>query len=83
MKIKYDKEVDAAYIYLVEITEGGVKKTYPCDPKEVDGIINLDFNEDGQLLGIEIMDASKKLPKEILTKLKELGTEVVDYTKRQ
>lgn len=69
MKITYDKQVDAAYIYLAshyEKTQGWVKKTYPCDPIEVNGMINLDFDEEGRLGGIEILDASKKLPKDIL-----------------
>jgi len=44
MLIEYDKEADAAYIYLVDIPPGGVKNTYPCDPKEVGGMINLDFS---------------------------------------
>ena len=67
MHIEYDKKADAAYIYLVDIPPGGVKTTYPCDPKEINGMINLDFDEEGRLLGIEVMDASKKLPKEALT----------------
>jgi uncharacterized protein YuzE len=69
MKVTYDKEADAAYIYLKENIEnatGWVSKTYSCDPKEINGMINLDFDADGHLGGIEIMDASKKLSKEIL-----------------
>ncbi len=69
MKITYDKTADSAYIYLIPdqaIKSGWVKKTYSCDPNEVSGMINLDFNNDGQLGGIEIIDASKKLPKELL-----------------
>lgn len=63
MKITYDKNVDAAYIYLKDIRSGEVAKTYPCDPVEVNGEINLDFDNEGRLLGIEILNASKKLPK--------------------
>lgn len=69
MKIEYDKEADAAYIYLIpneDIKPEWVKKTYVCDPVVVDGIINLDFDSRGLLGGIEIIDASKKLPKELL-----------------
>jgi uncharacterized protein YuzE len=39
---------------------------YPCDPREVDGEINLDFDSEGRLLGIEVLDASKMLPDEVL-----------------
>ena len=54
MKIDYDITVDAAYVYLVEIGESEVKNTYCCNPSEVNGEINLDFDKDGRLLGIEI-----------------------------
>jgi uncharacterized protein YuzE len=69
MKITYDKSVDAAYIYLGgegENKPGWVKKTYSCDPQEAGGMINLDFDSEGRLGGIEILDASKKLSKEVL-----------------
>jgi uncharacterized protein YuzE len=67
MRITYDPAVDAAYIYFVdEIGSGGVARTYPCDPIEVNGEINLDFDPDWHLLGIEVLDASKRLPVELL-----------------
>jgi uncharacterized protein YuzE len=67
MKITYDKRADAAYIYLTDkIRPGWVAKTYLCDPEEVNGMINLDFDSEGKLGGIEIIDASLKLPKELL-----------------
>ncbi len=59
MKLEYDKEVDAAYIYLkYPIKEGEAKKTI-----ELNGNLIVDFNEKDQLLGIEILDASKVLGK--------------------
>jgi uncharacterized protein YuzE len=67
MRITYDPTANAAYIYLVEIRSGGVARTYPCDPQEVGGMINLDFDSDGRLLGIEVLDASKKLPLGLLS----------------
>ncbi|MEK7616168.1 MAG: DUF2283 domain-containing protein [Patescibacteria group bacterium] len=66
MKITYDKEADAAMIYLQEIKQGGTAWTYPCDPTEIKGMINLDFDKDNRLIGIEVLDASKRLPKELL-----------------
>ncbi|MBU1036598.1 DUF2283 domain-containing protein [Patescibacteria group bacterium] len=74
--IEYDKQADAAYIYLIkeeERTAGWVKKTYPCDPSEVNGMINLDFDNNGCLGGIEVMDASKKLSQEILDQAETIG----------
>jgi uncharacterized protein YuzE len=64
--VTYDESVDAAYIYLTEIRAGEVAKTYCCDPSEVDGQIHLDFDADGQLLGIEVLGAKSKLPAAIL-----------------
>lgn len=67
MRVTYDPSVDAAYLYLVElIRPGGVARTYTCDPREVRGEINLDFDSDGRLVGIEVLSASKKLPEALL-----------------
>lgn len=67
MRWTYDPEADAAYIQFVEeIGVGGVTKTVGCDPLEVGGMINLDFDRDGRLLGIEVLDASRILPREML-----------------
>ena len=67
VKITFDPKVDAAYIYLVdEFPAGGVAMTCPCDPRQVHGEINLDFDSGGRLLGIEILDATKTLSAELL-----------------
>ncbi len=64
MKIEYDKDVDAGYIYLVnEIKDGEAVKTI-----ELDSNIILDFDKDGKLLGIEVLNASAVLNKDILMK---------------
>jgi uncharacterized protein YuzE len=54
VKVYYDKEADAAYIELstekavgvVEVTEG----------------VNLDVTAENRIVGIELLDASKKVP---------------------
>ncbi len=62
MKLEYDEEVDAAYIYIeYPIEDGKVKKTI-----ELNENIILDFDEKGRLLGVEILNASKVLKKEVL-----------------
>ena len=62
MKFEYDKDVDAAYIYLEHpIKDGQVKKTI-----ELNDNIILDFDEDEKLLGVEILDASKVIKKKAL-----------------
>jgi uncharacterized protein YuzE len=62
MKITYDPEVDAAYIELREIEAGGVASTVLGEPDSEAFMINLDFDKDENLIGIEIMSASKRLP---------------------
>jgi uncharacterized protein YuzE len=62
IKTAYDKETKASYIYVDKQGYKKVHKTYSCDPTEVGGKISLDFDDDGKLLGIEILDADKKLP---------------------
>lgn len=62
MKLEYDKEVDAAYVYFkFPIKEGESKKTIQLN----DNII-LDFDKNQKLLGVEILKASKVLSKEVL-----------------
>ena len=48
VKVTYDKSVNAAYIYFTD-PQVSVRSahTYPCDPIDVDGMINLDFDEQG------------------------------------
>ncbi|WDZ83093.1 DUF2283 domain-containing protein [Micromonospora cathayae] len=67
LRITYDGIADAVYIYLQPDSEGAPAiKTYPCDPVEVDGMINLDFDAAGRLLGVEVLDARAKLAPELL-----------------
>ena len=62
MKFEYDKEADAAYIYLeYPIKKGGVKKTV-----ELKDNIVLDYDANGKLIGIEVLDASKIMKKQVL-----------------
>jgi len=60
MKIEYDKEADAAYIYL-EYPIREVKET-----KEISENVIIDLNDKGQIIGLEILDASKILSKKVL-----------------
>lgn len=70
LKVTYDRQVDAAYIYFEDPAKAGAPgsavKTYECDPIAVDGMINLDFDEEGRVIGIEILDARSKLPPYLL-----------------
>jgi uncharacterized protein YuzE len=64
MRVTLDEEVDAAYIYFQEKLLGPIKTV------TVDGIlpwmINLDFDADGRLYGMEVLDARQLLPAEFL-----------------
>ena len=68
MKFTYDKEADAAYIYLEDsIADGEAEKTI-----ELNDNIIVDFNKNGKLLGIEILSASKILNKKSLLEAQSL-----------
>ncbi len=54
MKVKYDKQVDIVYITISDLP---VKESDEDKP----GII-LDYAEDGSVVGIEILNASVKMP---------------------
>ena len=68
-RVEYDPEANAAYIYLTdEIPAGGVARCVPLDPIEVGGMVNLDLDADGRILGIEVLDARGKLVPGLLPK---------------
>jgi len=54
MKIKYDKEVDVLYIHF---SDGKIIKSDEAKP----GII-FDYDENGNIVVIEMLNASKKIP---------------------
>ena len=61
MKITFDKEADALYI---EFSEGEFAKN-----KKIDDSTIIDFDKEGNILGIEILGVSKKTPKDFLSKI--------------
>jgi len=52
MKIEYDREVDAVYIYL---QQKQVVKTI-----ELSDVVKIDLDEEGNLIGIEVLDATQR-----------------------
>ncbi|MGC4926948.1 DUF2283 domain-containing protein [Streptomyces sp. DT117] len=76
VKVTYDKSTDAAYAYFTE-PQARVHsaRMYACDPAVVDGMINLDFDEQGRLIGIEVLAAGSKLPESLLKSAERLDTE--------
>ena len=53
MKIRYDKEADALYIDLLDLSYMESEEIAP-------GII-VDYSKDGRIVGIEVLNASQKL----------------------
>ena len=53
MKIEYSKTADALYVYFREIEVARSEDVQ-------DGVV-VDFDDDGQIVGIEILDVSSKL----------------------
>ena len=58
MRIEYDKEVDALYILL--------RDAKPVDAMDVEEGVTIDLDENGHIVGIEILDATDKLGLESL-----------------
>ena len=67
MKIEYDPDRDLLYIYFAEL-DTKVDQTVTIKPG-----VHADFDRDGKLMGIELIEASKVMGKKIEIKLPELS----------
>jgi uncharacterized protein YuzE len=61
MEINYDKEADAVYI---EFRKGEFAKN-----KKIDDFTIIDLDDKGNILGIELLDVSKRIPIESLSEV--------------
>jgi len=61
MKIEYDREADALYIQL--------KGAYVHDNIDIEEGISVDIDENGHVIGIEILDVTHRIPAEELARL--------------
>jgi len=52
MKIEYSKEADALYVYF--------REEYVAKSKEIEDGIVIDFDKNGQIIGIEVLDATQR-----------------------
>jgi uncharacterized protein YuzE len=52
MKIEYSKEADALYVYF--------KEEFVAKSIEIEDGVVIDFDEKGQLIGIEVLDVSQR-----------------------
>jgi uncharacterized protein YuzE len=66
VRVTFDRSANAAYIYLTPIAEGEPARQHVVDEPHARGMIVLDFDKKGRLIGIEVLDATKALPDEVL-----------------
>lgn len=63
LRVTFDATVNAAYVYLVpDIPFGGAVRTVPVDGGDDPWMVNLDVDADGRIIGMEVLDASHRLP---------------------
>jgi uncharacterized protein YuzE len=65
VRVEYDSKADAMYIWLR-------KAKYQISEELAENVI-IDLNKSGRIIGIEILDATKNLGKELINKI--LNTE--------
>ena len=66
MRVQYDREVDAAYVYFNDkIKAGEVKQTITLNENFI-----LDLDKDGKLLGLEVLNAAENLAKQTIKELR-------------
>ncbi len=53
MRIEYDPDVDALYIMLREVQ--------PKDSMDIEEGVTVDLDEDGHIVGLEVLDAKERL----------------------
>ncbi|MEI5033426.1 DUF2283 domain-containing protein [Streptomyces sp. S1A(2023)] len=74
MYIEYDRENDLAYVSLVEhIADGAAVRQVTVETPGGGADLNLDFDEAGRLLGIEVVGAQAGLPEELLRPVPRTG----------
>ena len=61
MKIEYDKKIDALYIKLIDLPYS--------ESNEIEQGVIFDYDNSRKIIGIEILDASKKVSSKIITSL--------------
>jgi uncharacterized protein YuzE len=52
VKIEYSKKADAIYVYF--------KEDYVASSKEIEDGVVIDFDKEGQFIGIEVLDVSQR-----------------------
>lgn len=67
IELSYDAEADAAYVYLEEQgDQRHVARTRFCNIELKNAAINVDFDDQGHVVGIELLGAAQLLPPPLL-----------------
>jgi uncharacterized protein YuzE len=74
MRVTYDREANAVYIHLAEEPlPSGRHSSIPAQaPEGVEAFVVLDWRDDC-LIGIEVLDASSRLPDDLLDQAEIIG----------
>lgn len=73
MRITYDHEADAAYISLTDEALMPGRTSIPADPPDgIQAFVVLDW-KDHRLVGIEVLDASSRLPRDFIEQAEQIG----------
>ena len=72
MRVNYDSEADAAYISLKSIGSGEASQQVAVKSEAAAGKIILDLDDEGRLVGIEVLNARRGLPADLLDQAWEL-----------
>jgi len=70
VQVEYDQKADAMYIWLR-------KAKYDISEELAENVV-IDLDKNGRIIGIEVLDASKNLGKELVTKI--INTERIAAT---
>lgn len=75
VRVTYDEDADAAYIYLADEPALGWRhgETVPLDLGPDNRMVNIDFDDDGRLIGIEVLGGRALLSEKLLWSLGNRG----------
>ena len=74
MRVSYDPEADAVYIYLTDEHLPPGRDSVPCDtPEGVSAMVVMDW-KDGKITGLEVLDASKLLHPDLIAQARPPGS---------
>lgn len=67
MRMHYDQTANSAFLQLSDQAVNRERsRTVALDPWVVDGLVNLYFDDQGRIVGVEFCEASELLPPETL-----------------